>query len=120
MYDFRCRRHLPEVRAVSVVDSRQPVFGKIERFTDPVAFEIGNSDDLPALRQDAGHYQTAIMPAHLLIQRTAGRLPLFQKNNVMQRQHKRYRTLDRRRIARAMQQVGTHARHSTGQRYLLP
>lgn len=29
MYDFRCRRHLPEVRAVSVVDSRQPVLGRL-------------------------------------------------------------------------------------------
>ena len=56
-----------EMAVESVVYGNQLFVGQVQRIEDTLAFKPGNCNDFLAFGEYAGHYQTAVMPSHLLI-----------------------------------------------------
>lgn len=98
-------RQRVEVRIVAVVDGGDTFGGNMERLADAVALKAGNGDDFPAFLQNAGYYQSAIMPAHFLIERGTAVLAGFQIDDVVKRQHQRHGTPQWCGVGGAVQQV---------------
>jgi hypothetical protein len=113
-------RQLSEMRAVAVVDGTELIVGQLQRLADTFLLEVGDGDDLGAVRQYARHHKAAVIPSHLLVERMAGRLPFLEEDDVVQRDDEWCGAMKRCCVAGAMEQVGMDALHLARQSILLP